>query len=168
MSNTMPVISIDTTFFWQIINFFILLFIINKYFRQPISKIISERKEKIEKDMEEAKKNRKEAEELFKKAETQVADSKKEALEIIKRAERKATEEGEAIIQEAKINREKIIKTTEIEVTKMKDDAKEELNSEVRTLAADLAEKLIKEKIDNVQETSLIDDFIAEVGEDKW
>lgn len=167
MSNTMPVISIDTTFFWQIINFFILLFIINKYFRKPIAKIIAERKEKIEKDMEEAKKNKRDAEELLKNAELTMKDSKKEALEIVKKAERKASEEGEAIVQEAKINREKIIKTTEIEVAKMKTDAKEELNSEVKKLAADLAEKLIKEKIDNVQETSLIDEFIAEVGEDK-
>ncbi|WP_368501144.1 F0F1 ATP synthase subunit B [Fusobacterium sp.] len=163
----MPVISIDTTFFWQIINFFILLFIINKYFRKPIARIIAERKEKIERDMEEAKKNKKNAEELFKNAELAMNSSKKEALEIIKKAERKAFEEGDLIIQEAKTNREKIIRTTEAEVAKMKDDAKEALNDEVKKLAADLAEKIIKEKIDNVQETSLIDEFIAEVGEDK-
>lgn len=163
----MPVISIDITFFWQIINFLVLLFVINKFFRQPIAKIIAERKEKIEKDMEEAKKNRKDAEALFKEAESKIADSRKEAVELMKVAERKATEEGDAIVQEAKTNRDKIIKATEAEVNKMKDDAKTELNSEVKKLAAELAEKLIKEKIDNVQATSLIDEFIAEVGEDE-
>ena len=56
---------------------------------------------------------------------------------------------------------------TEFEVTKMKNDAKEELSREVKDLAAELAEKIIKERVDDIQETSLIDKFIAEVGEDK-
>jgi len=49
-----PIISIDSTFFWQIINFFLLLFIVKKYFKEPISKIINERKQKIEAELVEA------------------------------------------------------------------------------------------------------------------
>ena len=52
----MPIISIDATFFWQIINFFVLLFIVKKYFKEPISKIINERKQKIEAELVEATK----------------------------------------------------------------------------------------------------------------
>lgn len=165
MSNTMPVISIDITFFWQIINFCLLLFIINKYFRKPIAKIIEERKLKIQKDFEEAKENKEKAETLFKNAENKVETSKKEAIEILKKAERKAFEEGELILQEAKTNRDKILKLTELEVEKMKSDAKAELNLEVKKLAAELAEKLIKEKIDKNEETNLINQFITEVGD---
>ena len=47
----MPIISIDATFFWQIINFFLLLFIVKKYFKEPISKIMNKRKEKIETEL---------------------------------------------------------------------------------------------------------------------
>ena len=73
------------------------------------------------------------------------------------------------------IDREKMIRwlekghglPTELEITKIKNDAKEELSREVKSLAADLAEKIIKEKVDDTQEISLIDKFIAEVGEDK-
>ena len=50
----------------------------------------------------------------------------------------------------------------------MKNDAKKELSREVKDLAAELAEKIIKEKVDDIQGTSLIDKFISEVGEDKW
>ena len=63
--------------------------------------------------------------------------------------------------------RENILKATELEVTKIKNDTKDELGREVKNLAAELAEKIIKEKVDDNQETSLIDKFIAEVGEDK-
>ena len=163
----MPIISIDSTFFWQIINFFLLLFIVKKYFKEPISKIINERKQKIEAELVEATKNKKESEQLLKNAEAQINISRKEAIEIVKAAQRKAEEEAHNLIKEARENRENILKTTELEVTKIKNDAKEELGKEVKNLAAELAEKIIKEKVDDVQEISLIDKFIAEVGEDK-
>lgn len=163
----MPIISIDSTFFWQIINFFLLLFIVKKYFKEPISKIINERKQKIEAELVEATKNKKESEQLLKNAEAQINTSRKEAIEIVKAAQRKAEEEAHNLIKEARENRENILKTTELEVTKIKNDAKEELGREVKNLAAELAEKIIKEKVDDVQEISLIDKFIAEVGEDK-
>ena len=107
------------------------------------------------------------AEQLLKDAETQIAISRKEATEIVKSAQRKAEEEAHNLIKEARENRENILKTTELEITKIKNDAKEELSREVKSLAADLAEKIIKEKVDDTQEISLIDKFIAEVGEDK-
>ncbi|MCY7007428.1 F0F1 ATP synthase subunit B [Fusobacterium simiae] len=163
----MPIISIDATFFWQIINFFLLFYIVKKYFKEPIGKIINKRKEKIETELVAASKNRKEAEQLLKEAEAQITTSRKEANEIVKSAQRKAEEEAHNLIKEARENRENIIKATEFEVTKMKNDAKEELGKEIKDLAAELAEKIIKEKVDNIQEISLIDKFISEVGEDK-
>ena len=163
----MPIISIDATFFWQIINFFLLLFIVKKYFKEPISKVMNKRKEKIETELVAATKNREESEHLLKEAETQINSSRKEASEIIKNAQRKAEEEARNLISEARENRENIIKATEFEVTKMKNDAKKELSREVKDLAAELAEKIIKEKVDDIQETLLIDKFISEVGEDK-
>ena len=163
----MPIISIDTTFFWQIINFFVLIFIVKKYFKEPIGKIISERKKKIETELVEATKNKNEAEKLHKEAEAQVLNSRKEASEIVKNAQRKAEEEAHLLIKEARENRENILRATELEVTKIKNDTKDELGREVKNLAAELAEKIIKEKVDDNQETSLIDKFIAEVGEDK-
>lgn len=93
----MPIISIDYTFFWQIINFFLLLFIVKKYFKEPISKIINERKQKIEAELVEATKNKKEAEQLLKDAEAQINASRKEATEIVKAAQRKAEEEAHKI-----------------------------------------------------------------------
>ena len=106
----MPIISIDATFFWQIINFFVLLFIVKKYFKEPISKIINERKQKIEAELVEATKNREEAEKLHKEAEAQVLNSRKEASEIVKNAQRKAEEEAHLLIKEARENRENILK----------------------------------------------------------
>ncbi len=149
MTGNMPVVSIDITFFWQMINFIVLLFIFNRYFRKPLAKIIKERKDKIEAEFFEAQKDKYTAEILRKKVEEELSNSKKTAVELIKNAERKALEESDKIVSK-----------------KLKENAQKELNLEVKKLATELAEKLIKEKIDSERETSLIDNFIAEVGED--
>ena len=93
----MPIIYIDSNFFWQIINFFLLLFIVKKYFKEPISKIINERKQKIEAELVEATKNKKEAEQLLKEAETQINSSRKEATEAVESVARQPEARGSII-----------------------------------------------------------------------
>lgn len=57
----MPAVSIDINMFWQIINFFILVFIFNKYFKAPLMKLMDTRKEKIAAEFSEAQKNNEDA-----------------------------------------------------------------------------------------------------------
>ena len=161
------VVSIDINMFWQIINFFILVFVFNKYFKKPLGRMLDSRKKKITSDLTQAEDTRKAAMELQKESEEILKKAKIEANEILKTAEKKADERREAILTEAKDQREKIIKSAEMEAFKMKTDAKEMLQEEVKVLAVKLAETLIKEKINSNIESTLIDEFIDEVGEEK-
>ena len=135
----MPVVSIDVNMFWQIINFFILVFVFNKWFKKPLGKMIESRKAKITSDLQEATENKKIAAELQKEAETILKNAKFEANEILKKAEHKADERREAILSEAKDQREKILKSAELEAIKMKADARKDLEEEVKDLAIKLA-----------------------------
>ena len=155
----MPVVSVDINMFWQIINFFILVFVFNKYFKKPLGKMLDSRKEKITSDLREADENKKAAIKLQKESEEILRKAKIEANEILKTAEKKADERRESI--------KKIIKTAEMEALKMKTDAKEILQEEVKVLAVKLAEKLIEERINPKIESTLIDEFIEGVGEEK-
>lgn len=166
-TTVMPVVSVDINMFWQIINFFILVFIFNKYFKKPIGKMLESRKEKITSDLREAEDNKKAAMKLQKESEDIVRKAKIEANEILKNAEKKADERKESIITEAKSQRDKIIKTAEMEALKIKSDAKAMVQEEVKVLAVQLAEKLINEKINSKIESTLIDEFIEEVGEER-
>ena len=145
----MPAVSIDVNMFWQIINFFILVFVFNKYFKKPLGKMLEARKTKITSDLNEANAN------------------KEAAMKLQKEAEHKADERRENILNEAKEQRDKIIKTAELEAVKMKSDVRKELQDEVKDLAVRLAEKLIEEKINPKLESTLIDEFIDEVGEER-
>lgn len=161
------VVSIDINMFWQIINFCILVFVFNKYFKKPLGKMLANRKKQITGDLSQAENAKKAALQLQKQSEEILRQAKIEANEILKHAEKKADERRETILTSAKDQREKIIKSAEMEALKMKTDARATLQEEVKVLAVELAEKLIKEKMNSKIESTLIDEFIQEVGEEK-
>lgn len=163
----MPAVSIDVNIFWQIINFFILVFVFNKYFKAPLKKVLDARKQKIAADLMSAQADKHDAARAKDEAMDILKNAKREAGDIIQLAEKKADERKEQILKEANTQREKMIKSAEVEVEKMKESARKELQTEMTALAVKLAEKMIKEKLDNQLNASLVDDFINEVGEAK-
>lgn len=161
----MPAISIDINMFWQIINFFILIFIFNKYFKHPLRRIIRERQAKIAGELEDAKKDKEVAKASKDEAEEILKQARMEAHKIISLSEKKADERKEEILREATTQRDKILKSAEVEVGKMKERAREVIREEMQTLAVQLAEKIITEKLDSKASDVLIDDFIDKVGD---
>lgn len=165
-AQTMPTISIDINMLWQIINFLVLIVIFNKYLKNPLNKILRERKDIISTNLEGAKQDKEEAEKLKEEAEERLKKAKKEADEIIIRAEKKADQRKEEILRGATSHRDKILKSAEIEVGKMKARAEEEIREEMQTLAVKIAEKIIKGKLDSKHSNELINNFIDELGEE--
>ena len=86
----MPAISIDINMFWQIINFFILIIVFNKYFKHPLRRIIRERQAKIAGELEDAKKDKQTAKDSREEAEKILKQARIEAHKIISLSEKKA------------------------------------------------------------------------------
>ena len=134
---TMPAILIDINLVWQIINFCVIMFIFKKKLFGPVSRIISERKALITKDMDDARIDKENAE--------------KERL----------TAEAE-LKKDAHAQREKMIKSGEAEVEKQKEIAMKDLQVYARNLISDFTEKLVSNKT----ASTLIDEAIDKVGEE--
>lgn len=164
----MPVVSIDINMFWQIINFIILMFIFRKKLKEPLLKIIESRKATIAQEITEAEEKKKAAEIYKKEMEDELLKAKKEASNIIVAAEKKAFERGDDIVREAQQNREKIIKSAELERAKLEESLKKELTVNLRETAALMAAELVAKKLDSQAKDKLVDEFISEVGEVKW
>ena len=58
----LKLVEFDATFFAQIINFLILLFILGKFAYKPLMKVLDERRERVANDLETAEKTRVEPE----------------------------------------------------------------------------------------------------------
>jgi F-type H+-transporting ATPase subunit b len=165
----MPVVSINTTLFWQIINFLILVWIFKRFFFKPLSKIIQERKEEIAADIDSAKNDRESANELKLQIEKEMKTAKSEAQKVVEEAVRKAEYLREEILKEAHAQREKMMKAAEADILKMKENAKRELRDEMTEIAVKLAEKMLEKELsaDSVKSGQLLEKFIEEVGEIK-
>ncbi|MBP6408024.1 MAG: F0F1 ATP synthase subunit B [Fusobacteriaceae bacterium] len=159
---TMPAILIDINLVWQIINFCVIMFIFKKKLFGPVSRIISERKALITKDMDDARIDKENAEKERLTAEAELKKAKAEALKILVEAEKKSEERKDAILKDAHAQREKMIKSGEAEVEKQKEIAMKDLQVYARNLISDFTEKLVSNKT----ASTLIDEAIDKVGEE--
>ena len=158
----MPAILIDINLVWQIINFCVIMFIFKKKLFGPVSRIISERKALITKDMDDARIDKENAEKERLTAEAELKKAKAEAWKILVEAEKKSEERKDAILKDAHAQREKMIKSGEAEVEKQKEIAMKDLQVYARNLISDFTEKLVSNKT----ASTLIDEAIDKVGEE--
>lgn len=150
----------------QIINFVIILYLLNRLAVGPITRILTERRARIEqgiKDAEQAKADRASAEQ--ERAST-LNDARREANEIINRAQKVAQETRDADIAATReeLERLRARATEEIEAEKAK--ALADLRSEVADLALAAAGKVVRETMTGDRQRRLVDEFLAGAGAD--
>jgi F-type H+-transporting ATPase subunit b len=140
-------VSINATFFAQVVVFFILVMFTMKFVWPPIAKALDERAQKIADGLAAADKakaeltsaNKRVEDELAKsRTETQgrLADAERRAQAIVEEAKGKATEEGNKIIAAAKV---------EAEQQTVK--AREALREQVAALAVKGAEQILRKEV---------------------
>ncbi len=93
----------------QIINFVILLFILNKFVYKPILEEIKKNKDQKINNESEIKNREQEVEKKLKELENEVKKSKKEASEIILEAENLAKKIKEKALRETREEKERVI-----------------------------------------------------------
>ena len=142
MNEGARLVNIDFTMAIQIINFIVLVYFFSRTFAKKIEKLQEQKK-----TMEKLKK-----------------ESKRRANDILIKAERQADDRKDQIISQAMSNRERMMMKAEADIEKMRQNAKFELQKEVGEMAVELAEKIIKENIDEKQDET-INKFIDEIGD---
>lgn len=154
-------ISIDYSMILVIVNFLLLLYILNKYVYKNAKRFLAERAERIKDDLDSAKKSKNEAKDLLDKQKVEVKqiaeDARKQRRELISKADFEAVE----IIDKAK-KREKQIKIeTEQMLVQEQKKATDSLKKSLSELIVRLSSKLVSDKIDTKQDEALIRSLIA-------
>jgi F-type H+-transporting ATPase subunit b len=130
-------------FLASLINFGILVLIVNRYGRKALSDALVKRKEGITREIDEATRMRKAAEERLQQYEAKLAKISDE-LERVRREFREQGErEKERIIQEAKERRERMRSDTEIVLGQEAKQMRQELLSEVVAHATRVASEIL-------------------------
>src|ERR671921_371232 len=124
--------------FWEVIAFFILLFLLVRYVYPPIREQIQERQSQIERAIDEAEKTRAEARELLAEYRRQIGEARGEGDRIIQRAREEIDRERESALRE--IRRE---------VADMVVQASEQVIG--RSIDRDEHERLISQALDDLE-----------------
>jgi len=150
---------------WAIINFLVLLAILNKFLYKPLLKTMDNRMEQIEKDLYSAELAKKEAKDIKEEYTNQMEQAKAEAQQIIEKANKLGEETRETLVNQAREETSKMTEKAREMIRLEKDEALNQLRDEVSTLVVMVAGKVIDKTIDKEAHEKLIHDFIEEAGD---
>lgn len=159
-------IDISLTMLIQVINFSILLWLLNKFLYGKVLDYLDRRTEGIRLDLSEAKNLKSEAAKLKEEQDTSLVKARREASDIVRESRRQGDEERLDIIKVAEKEAEAILengkKTIEMETKK----AKTTLKDGVVDVAVEIAHKIIEREIKPKDQDKILSEVIENF--DQW
>ncbi len=148
---------------FQVINFLLLLYLLNRFLFGSVIRMLDERKGRISKGLEDAEAAARDRELARAEREAALDEARKEAQAMIARATKIADDSKAEILAEAKAQAEKATSKARGEITAEKDRALAELRTHVAELALEAAGRLVKSEMDGPTQRRLVEDFLSEV-----
>lgn len=152
----LKLVEFDATFFAQIINFLILLFILGKFAYKPLMKVLDERRERVANDLEAAEKTRVEAEALKAQYSKQLADAREEANAILDKANKAGQKVHDDYMAQAQAEKDQMMTAAKQTIADEKDQALTDVRAQVITLATEIASKVVDQKLNSAADQEMV------------
>jgi F-type H+-transporting ATPase subunit b len=146
------------------IAFAILFFFTAKFVLPRVAKLLDERREKIQGDLEKAEETRRQAEQELADYRAQLAHAREESNAIIDEARKTAEQLRNDIQQRAEQDAQGIVARAQDEIRAERDRVFQELRGQVAEIAVDLAGRVVGASLDATAHAQLIDRYIDEVA----
>jgi F-type H+-transporting ATPase subunit b len=154
-------ISLDKSLIVQFVNFFILLFILQRLLYKPFLAKMAERTAAIKTSLEEAQAVRAEAARQQEENEARLRKAHAEAAAIRDQALREAADESRKHLEAAQAQSRKLVDDTKAQLDAEVRRAREELRREVSGLAIAVAEKLVHRTLREDDHRRIVSEAIA-------
>ena len=149
---------------FQIVNFLLILYLLNRFLFSRVLSLIDERQARIAKGLEDAEAAARDRELARAEREAALDEARKEAQTMIARATKIAEDSRAEIVAAARAEAEKVAAKATEEITAEKQRAIAELRSQVADLALDAAGRLVKAEMNAPTQRRLVEEFLAEVS----
>lgn len=147
---------------------FLIVFVALAKFAFPaLNKMLGQRSEKIQGDLEQAEKAKTEADEVLAEYRAQLADARTEANRVIEEARKTADSMRKDLLAKAEDEARQIVAKAQEEIRGERDRAFEELRAQVGELSVELAEKVVGETLTKDRHLKLVDGYIDELTKKK-
>jgi F-type H+-transporting ATPase subunit b len=149
---------------FQIINFGILVFVLNKFLYKPILKIIDQRNRKLHDSIKAAEHNLKEKAKLEELKKMAVQEAEKEAIRIVEQARGEAKETSKSIIEAAKQEAEQEVDKKFGLMQEKLAEEETKLEAKVADLVIKTTSQVLKKSLTPKEQEAIIDKEISQLG----
>lgn len=144
--------------------FLLVFFFLRKYAWPKIRESVEAREQQIAGELSNAESQRAEAQRLLDEYKAQLADARAESNKIIEEARQSAEQVRKDLIAKAETDAQGIVARASEQIAAERTRSMQELQSQVATMAIDLAEKVVGRSLDRSTQGDLVNDYIAQVG----
>jgi F-type H+-transporting ATPase subunit b len=148
---------------WTAITFLVLVVVLSKFAWGPIVKMLAERETTIRDALEQAKKERAEAEKLLTEQKATFAQAQREAAELAKKNQLEVETLRQELTAKAKKEADDLVASARRQIVEEKSKAIAEVKSYVADLAIEAAAKLVKASLDEKAQRQLVTDYIEQL-----
>jgi F-type H+-transporting ATPase subunit b len=148
---------------FQIVNFLLVLYLLNRFLFKRVLALIDERSARIAKGLEEADAAARDRELARAEREAAVDEARKEAQAMVARATKIAEDSRLEIVATARAEAEKVSARARDEIVAEKEKAIAELRAQVADLALQAAGKLVSAKMNAATQRRLVEEFLTEL-----
>ena len=147
--------------FWTLVVFGVLFVLLWRLAWPTILKSVEERERKIQRQLDEAEKNRVESARLLEEHKKLVQGARAEAQELIARAKQVAEKEREALLASARREHDELLQRARKDIDAEKQKALVALRQEAVDLALAAATRLVEQRLDAEGHRRLVTDYLA-------
>jgi len=150
--------------FWVIVsalNFILFFALIWSFAFKPVTKMLAERKDKIEQGLKDAEQARRDRESAESERVATLAEARRESNDILARAQRVSQETRDADIAATRAELERMRERAAGEIEAEKQRALQELRAEVADLALEAASRVVGETMTGDRQRRLVQEFLA-------
>jgi len=151
------------TIFWTVVTFLILAFLLGKFAWKPLLAAVETRETGIRDAIDGAKRDREEAQRLLDEHKAMLNLARKERADAVEAGRRDAERLKAEILDEARKQREQLMKQAEGQIEAGLRQARAELKSEAADLAIQAAGKLLGRNLDDQTQRRIVEDYLADL-----
>ena len=160
-----PILPAANELIWGTIAFLILLVLMYRTVWPSVDKAFKDRRANIEGKLEEAERERQEADELLEQYRRRLRDAEDETQRILDEARSNAERVRRELLAKAEADAGRELERARQAIRSERDQAISQLRNEVGTLAIELATRVVGDSLDRERQLRLVDQYIDELGD---
>jgi F-type H+-transporting ATPase subunit b len=159
-----PIFPATNELVWGTVAFLLLLFLMYRTVFPSINKAYKDRRANIEGKLEQAEREREEAEQLLEHYRRRLRDAEDETQRILEEARSNAERVRRDLLAKAETDAGRELDRARQAIRAERDQAIRQLRNEVGTLAVELATRVVGDSLDRERQLRLVDEYIDELG----